>query len=503
MRFLLPLLLILSAAATLLPGCEPKEDLLTTDRNARLEFSTDTVLFDTVFTQVGTASKRLWVYNRNARAVRVEQLRLAGKAPGTYSLIINGDDQPTADGLEIRGKDSVQILVKAVLGQVAKDKPFLVEDELQFRTNGNEQRVKLVAYGQNAYFHAEETLKCDEVWRNDKPHVIFGYALVEKDCRLTIEAGTRIYSHAGAALVVRGQLRINPDLQPSTEMKPDDPRFVRFQADRLEPFYNDIPGQWAGIQLDASSHDNVVRYAEIKNAAFGLVVLNLDNAAPRPAVLVENSIIKNISAAALQFGSTTAPFGGGILSFSGDVTVNNSLFTNCGEFAVAGFQGGRYVLNYCTVANYTPQFNRRETSSLTFSDELPVKAPPRRVSPEVTVRNSIIWGSFADELYFENAERYLDNISVTTNLLRTKEYTATASSATKPGFNNGGNVLNQDPKFKKTYLNSTTDKFDFRLDTLSPASNKAVPLPGLEYDLLHVLRDQATPDMGAYERKNP
>ena len=87
MRYLLPLLLLLSALTTtvLLPGCEPKEDLLTTDSSARLEFSLDTLRFDTVFVATGTVSKRLWVYNRNARAVRVAEIELTSRPGIAYS----------------------------------------------------------------------------------------------------------------------------------------------------------------------------------------------------------------------------------------------------------------------------------------------------------------------------------------------------------------------------------------------------------------------------------
>ncbi|WP_303309766.1 right-handed parallel beta-helix repeat-containing protein [Hymenobacter sp. BT730] len=505
MRFLLPLLLMFSAALSLLPGCEPKEDIVTKDPSARLEFSADTVLFDTVFTQIGTVTKRLWVYNRNARAVRVEQVKLAGKAGATYSLIVDGDARQSAENLEIKGKDSLQILVRAVLGPGSENKPFLVEDLLQFRTNGNDQDVKLVSYGQNAYYHSEEILPCNEVWRNDKPHVIFGYALVDVDCRLTIEAGARVYFHAGAAMVVRGQLLVNPDLQPDAPLKPTDPRIVRFDGDRLEPAYDNIPGQWAGIQFDASSRNNVVRYAEIRNAAFGLLVNNFEAKEPFPGVKVENTVFRNISGGALNFGSTSLPFGGGILGFSGNFEVNNCLFSNCGEYALAGFQGGTYMLRYCTIANFTPEFLRRETNSLTFSDELPIQDPKRRISPTINIKNSIVWGDHKDkeELFFHHAERYLANIQVDHSLLLTQAYKGAANSATKPGLANNGNLLNQDPKFRKTPYNSIPDKFDFSLDTLSPASNQAVPLSAFPYDLLRVTRDAATPDMGAFERKNP
>ncbi|OON71064.1 hypothetical protein [Hymenobacter sp. CRA2] len=504
MRYIFPLLLLLAmlVSTVLLPGCEPKEELLTTDSSARLEFSTDTVMFDTVFVQTRTVSKRLWVYNRNKRAVQVEGIRLSGAYGQPYKLLINGDSGAAQQNLTIRGKDSLLILVKATLGTNNQplNKPFLTEDQIQFRTNGNEQLVRLIAYGQNAYFHFNETLPCNAVWRNDKPHVIYGGVLVNSNCTLTMQEGTRVYCHAGAGIVVRGQLRINPTLQPTGEVKPEDPRIVRFQGDRLESFYNDIPGQWAGIQFDPGSRPSVVRFCDLKNASFGLLVYNPEARQPFPKVTVEHTTFRNISGAALTFNNPIPFDGAGILGFSGDFDVRNSLFTNCGEYAVAGFQGGTYNLQYCTVANYTPQF-RRQTSSLTFSDALPVQNPTLRVAPRVSIENSIVWGSFEDELYFDNSSTYLAQIQVRNSVLRTQEYQAAADAGGKPGLARNGNLINVNPKFKRTPDNAA-ERFDYRLDTLSPASNRAVPLPALTNDLRNLSRS-ATPDPGAYERVNP
>jgi hypothetical protein len=505
-RYLLPALLLISLlVTTLLPGCEPKEELITTDSSARLSFAADTVKFDTVFVQTRTVTKRLWVYNRNSRAVRVDEIRLAGPYGQPYKLIISGDSGAAKQNITIRGRDSLLVLVRATLdaNNQPENRPFLVEDQIQFRTNGNDQVVRLISYGQNAYFHFRERLPCNAVWRNDKPHVIYGGVEVGPGCTLTMQEGTRVYCHAGAGIVVKGRLLINPALQPSGEVLPTDRRIVRFQGDRLEPFYNNVPGQWAGIQFDAgSSRDNVVRFCEIKNSSFGLLVFNPDAAQPFPKVTVENSVIRNVSGAGLTFASGGQQFdGGGILSFSGDFDVRNSLFTNCGEYAVAGFQGGTYNLQYCTVANYTPQF-RRETSSLTFSDVLPVRTPPRRVVPTINIENSIVWGSIKDELFFSNSSNYLSQITVRNSVLRTEEYQGAADANGKPGLGRNNNLVNVNPKFRRTPDNFA-DRFDYRLDTLSPARDRAVPLPSLPRDLRNLSRSTTTPDPGAYERVNP
>lgn len=523
MRYLFPLFLVLSCLLTFLPGCEPKEDLIQT--TGRLEFSQDTVLFDTVFTTVRTVTKRLWVYNRNGGAVKTD-IALAGTAGATYSLIIDGDAGTAKSNVLIRGNDSLQVLVRAVLGdngQATAAKKFLVEDQINFRTNGNDQNVKLVAYGQNAYFHRADLILTDVTWRTDKPHVILNASrkigpntyvfgvLVGENITLTIPKGARIYSHAGAYLQVDGTLRVNDDFAPGTgttdTVKADNPNIVRFQADRLEISYADIPGQWGGIVFTATSRNNSIRYAEIKNATFGALLLNPDNELPHPKLTLANTVIRNISGSNLSFANTTASAGGGVISYSGDLTATNCLFTNCGEYAVAGVGGGLYDFNFCTFANYTPAF-RRETASLSFSNEKATDAATR-LPLVLTLRNSIVWGSnlgvgtIDDELFLKNYTDPTYTINIQNSLLRTKLYASTAAVVGAPGTN----LLNVDPLFVRTALVSSRP--DYTLQATSPANVLRQPAAGgvppiVQRDLRNLPRPaagQSHPALGAYERR--
>ncbi len=500
MRYLFPLLLILSCLLTFLPGCEPKEDLVQT--SGSLEFSTDSVKFDTVFTTVATVTKRLWVYNRNAGAVRVERIGLANQtATQPYQLIVNGDAGNAASGVIIRGKDSLLVLVKAVLGDNNADKPFLLTDQLQFRTNGTDQHVQLVAYGQNAYFHDGETLPCNAVWRNDKPHVIYNSVLVNTGCTLRLLPGTRVYSHAGSAIVVRGRLLVNagadfvPGSGATDTIKATNRNIVRFLGDRREPFYDNIPGQWRGIQLEAGSTGNIIRYAEIKNAGFGVVLYNPNNV-QQTDVTLDNDVIQNISGNNLSFASGGVTFaGGGVISYSGKVTATNCLFTNCGEYAVVGI-GGVYDLNFCTIANYTPSF-RRENASLAFTNELELSTGIVKRPTSVSVRNSIVWGSFIDELLVDNYAEY-SSLNIRNSLLRTQEYATTTAVIGGPGVN----LVNTDPLFLRTTLSFSQP--DYRLQAASPATapRRATAGPVPSRDLLNLPRlNLNAPSLGAYEHK--
>ena len=517
MRFLFPLFIVLSCLLTFLPGCEPKEELVQTEGN--LELKADTVLFDTVFTTIRTVTKRLWVYNRNRGAVKTD-ISLAGTAGPTYSLVINGDAGPSASGVTVRGNDSLLVLVRAVLGDNGTSvapKQFLVTDKVLFRTNGNELTAHVVAYGQNAYFHRADIIRRDETWRTDKPHVIInanyvpapgqraiqlGVAVLQ-GVTLRIPKGARIYLHAGAYLQVDGTLLVGQDFDPgfraTDTVKANNPNIVRFQGDRLEPFYNEVPGQWGGIVFTKTSRGNRIRYAEIKNATFGALLLNPDYSAnPRPDLTLDNTTIRNISGANLSFANATASSGGGIISYSGDVTATNCLFTNCGEYAVLGVGGGEYNFNFCTFANYTPSF-RRETSSLTFTNEQ-VAVPNTKRPLTLRLYNSILWSSFENELFVKNYTDANYVVDIKNTLLRTREYATTPAVAG----NTNVNLVNVDPLFNSTAL--TSSRPDYRLKPASPATAPrrtqatSPALSPVARDLQNLPRNPQ-PSLGAYEHK--
>ena len=193
----------------------------------------------------------------------------------------------------------------------------------------------------------------------------------------------------------------------------------------------------------------------------------------------------------------------GVLS---TITATNCLFSNCGEYAVLGF-GGTFNLNFCTFANYTPAF-RRETSSLTFTNQLAdASGALQKFRLVINLTNSIVWGSYEDELFLQNNADPNYTFNIRNTLLRTKEYQATTSAAGKPGLAAPAlaNLVNVEPLFRRTLL--TSSRPDYRLMATSPATaprRPAATAPGLTVpptDLLNLLRNSATPSLGAYEYK--
>ena len=143
MRKLLPVILFALACV----GC--REYQVADDPSLKLSFSCDTLSFDTVFTQQGSATLQMKVYNRNANALMIDHVGLRdGKA---FVVNVDGEQQLTRlKNLQINGGDSLFVFVRVDIDPTASNSPVLVSDMLSFHlTSGVTQSVTLEAYGQD------------------------------------------------------------------------------------------------------------------------------------------------------------------------------------------------------------------------------------------------------------------------------------------------------------------------------------------------------------------
>ncbi|MGV3539723.1 MAG: hypothetical protein ACO1OQ_07930 [Rufibacter sp.] len=461
LKAVLQSLVLVCAIALGIGACTPTDEEITPDASALLRFEADSVVFDTVFTQVGTITKRLKVYNTHKNALRISEIKL-GKAASPFQVIVNGMQGTQFQNLEVRGGDSLLVLVKATIDPDAQDQPFLVEDDLQFLTNGNQQQVKLVAYGQNANFYRNNyQTGCAEIWSGKKAFVIYDSVTVPAGCTLTIEKGVQVYLQNKAKLKVLGTLRVEGEHEER----------VRFQQIRQEEQYRNAPGQWQGLEFSAGSRNNVLRYVEIKNAVTGILLKAEGNSTPQ--VTLENAFLKNMLQA-------------GVFSVGGQVRMENSVITNCGEVAFAGVGGGQYELLFSTIANYSPEFVRY-TPSVIFLEKYEVLGKVLREGPSQTeVVNTIIWGRLDDELQISplgaGSSRNIQHSFIKTQTHKA-ELEATGLA----------NKINVDPKFVDP------DVFNFQLIKLSPANKMGIPVPGVTKDYENKERHATTPDVGAFE----
>lgn len=318
-----------------------KKDQFITDSAAKLDFSATSILYDTVFTTVGSVTKTFIVYNRNSLPIKISSIRLAKGTASNFRINVDGSKGVLFSDVEIQGKDSLFVFAEVTVDPNNLNNPLIIRDSVLFETNGNTQDVDMEAWGQDAYFHTPNVfptngfppysvISCNATWMNDKPHVIYGFAVVDTACTLTILQGSRIYMHPNSVLWIYngGTLKIQGNISMP----------VTIQGDRLEPEYSEEPGQWGYIWLSPGSKNNEIDGAVIKNGLVGILADTVGNSS-NPTLKISNTIIKNMSVAAL-YGRGTY------------INGSNCVFANCGQYVAALTIGGTYNFYHCTFANY-------------------------------------------------------------------------------------------------------------------------------------------------------
>lgn len=475
--FIIPALAVLLAFS--FSSCQ-KTNLINTDSNLHLEFSNDSIIFDTVFTTLGSATRRLMVYNRTKSNILISDIKLEGGSSSPFRINIDGEAVFEKKNTEIRSGDSLYIFARVTIDPNNASNPFVVEGQLQFITNGNQQTVKLVAWGKNArYILADHITKgvppykiiADSLqttqWNSQKPYVVYGYAVINSFGKLKIGPGTHIYFHKNSGLWVfaNGQL-----IAEGTRENP-----IVFQGDRLEPSYAELPGQWDRIWImeGTAGKNDIIKNAIIKNAFIGIQAESFFKTAKNQLTL-ENVIIKNMNSM-------------GIFSRNYNISGQNLVIANCRNYSMALTGGGNYQFIQSTIVNYWPYSVRNNpavflTNYLSDSNSQTV---PNAI--HFYLGNSIIYGYNHNEFGTQmvagaDSNYFLDHCLIKTTL-----------KMTNPSYFNQV-IKNKAPLFKDI------ETQDYRLDTLSPAIGKGDPNISVKapYDLLGNPRG-LSPDLGAYQ----
>ncbi len=466
-KLIAPIILIV-----LIISCQPQEEKFTSDSSARLRFSTDTIFFDTLFTSLGSVTKRFRVYNDAENAINISNISLGEGALSEYSIFVNGIGGPEINNVRILGEDSILVLAEVTIDPQDDNLPFLVTDQINFLTNGNDQKVDLVSWGQDANFLRDSVLVCNTTWTADRPYVIYNSILVDEGCTLTVEPGTRIFNHNGSFIFVGGTLDVAGNA---------DERII-FTNDRFDEQFVNAPGQWGGIIFLQGSTSNTIDHADIRNANVG-VYLGTPDEDSDPDLIISNTRIENIG------GNTVLPTidslvqpGYGIIAISSDLYASNVLINNCELNGLANLAGGNYRYEHCTFGNFSFDFFRQEPTVVFSNNLLLGNGEPLIDDLTVSMVNSIVWGSLSEELLFSNVAEAAFDVTLTNNLFRTRIVELESE-----------NILNEDPKF------FDPSDFDYSLDTLSPAKDVGLDI-GVMFDINGEMRDDQ-PDLGAFERK--
>lgn len=500
---------------TLWSSC--RKDFEFTPSTGNLEFSRDTVYLDTVFTNIGSSTYNLKVYNTSDDDIVIPSLKLGLGESSNYRLSVDGMTGKVFENVQIQSKDSMFIFVETTIDFNDFNNPngnYLYTDQIEFNSNSTLQKVELVTLVQDAVFiypDRDNTTKIIETLTlnvggelietelqgrellpeelnltNDKPYVVYGFATVPSGETLSIEAGSRMHFHENSGIIVSNNASININGAPSTDQELLENEVI-FEGDRLESNFSNTPGQWGTIWLVEGSTNNIINHTTIKNALVGILCDGNANAI-NDKLTITNSQIYNSS----TFG---------ILGRGTSISGENIVINNAGQSSFAGTFGGKYNFTHSTLVNY---WNRgfRQFSSVLLNNFIIDEENEATVTDliEANFNNCIIYGNDNPEISLEEVEddAVSFNFKFTNCLIRFDN--TNNSSFNGPNYDLAdtnyydGNIFNEDPDFKNPDLNQ------FIIGEESAAINKASGIfaSQVPVDILNINRTSA-PDIGAYQ----
>lgn len=453
----------------------------TTDRNALLSMSTDTVRFDTVISTVGSSTRQLMVYNRNADGLRIASVRMKKGLSTPFRVNVDGSYLEPESGaraydFEVRGGDSIRVFAEVTMPESGRDEPVAMKDTLIFLLeSGVEQGVVLSAVGQDAYMWRGKVIAADTLLEAGRPIVVYDSLSVGEGVTLSMHPGVKLYFHDGANLWVHGRIVAEGTMQQPVVFRGD-------RTDRMFDYlpYDNTPSRWGGIRLKRTSVDNRFSYVDIHSSSYGIACDS--SATDETKLTLENSIIHNVG-------------GEGLGLYHCRSVIKNTQISNTLGHCVA-VVGGWAEFVHCTLAQFYP-WDASRGDALYLADKwLALDYPLEHAH----FRNCLVTG-YADDVVRGNledknkeADYYFGNC-----VLRT------VASDDAVRFVNVIYEKKEDPGTgQKQFLLFDTDNYlyDFRLTTDAVSRDKgavewAEHVPFDRYGINRL--EDGMPDAGCYE----
>ena len=361
--------------ACLAPSCISDE--FTDSPEATLSFSTDTVSFGTVFTDLTTPTARLLVFNRNSKGVNISSIRFQNP-DSPFRMNVDGVSGSSFSDVEIRGNDSIYVFLECYLEETDSSVPQLTSDKLEFVTNGVTQTLEVEAWGWNVTRLPGVTISEDTRFTAEKPYIIFDTLTVNPGATLIIDPGAWILFHDKAAMNVKGTLLA----QGAQD------RMIRMSGDRLDDVLPDTPydllaGQWGGINIAPESFGNRIEYVDMRSTVSGLQIDSCGDIS-KSKLVIFNSWLHNSQGNVLN-------------SKYAAVDAYGCCFSDAAG-AVVKLTGGRHRFIQCTIAN-AYLFSSLYQPNLMLSHCLPDESA-ENTNPlmEAAFENCIIWGEIGEPI---------------------------------------------------------------------------------------------------------
>ena len=191
-----------------------RQDFEFTPSTGTLSFSKDTVYLDTVFSNIGSSTYTLKVYNNSDNDILIPSLKLSQGQTSKYRMNVDGMIGTGTligkefENVELLAKDSMFVFIETTIDiqpLVTNETQFLYTDAIEFGSGANTQKVELVTLVKDAVFiypnknanGVVETLVFDVdgdgvddetnvqgrflvdselTFTNEKPYIVYGYA---------------------------------------------------------------------------------------------------------------------------------------------------------------------------------------------------------------------------------------------------------------------------------------------------------------------------------------
>ena len=480
--FRIKLHILLFALSLVFVAC--REDILSNDPTMQLAFSQDSVLFDTVFTTMGSSTKRMMVYNPNKNAVLIDRVEMAnGKS---FYINLDGENQlENLCDITLRGGDSLFLFIRAEIDPQKSNSPVLVEDTITFHVNKQAQHIYLQAYGQNVEILQSKDKfiqKTSYEFTNSKPYLIYDTLVIAGD--LTIQEGATLYMHSGAMIYVYGNVTAN-----GTKEEP-----IVVRGDRTDMLFDSVPYRVASSQWDGLYFIHLsgwptpkyeLNYIDILSGSIGLYVFSEEREA-RPQLSLTNARIHNHSVY-------------GLIAQNVDATVANCEISNCASYCVY-LAGGKHKFLHNTIAAYfgfpytTINIHNNilaEDVAAVYINNLSKNMAPTTASfynciiTGARKNNVVVATPLMDHYEGEFIGNYLRSDSLPESFAQNNVYASDSDSVVFRNIH---------------YLYREYRYYDFQLDSLSPARGIGDSIVAKQYpqDRLGNIRKKH-PDAGCYE----
>lgn len=371
--------------------------------NHSLVLSKDTIFLDTIFTNTSTTVQRLKVYNKSNKNISIHSVRLANGMSSDYQLIVDGLAGKQFSNVEILAKDSLAIFISAHVKGNNTNSDYLYTDQILFSGQSKTQKVELVTLAKDAvllypkktkdgrseqlqitketkvtgFVLDKETLQLNAT----KPYVIYGYAVVPENKKLTIAPGTTLYFHSKSGLIAQPNSTIEAI---GTIEKP-----IVMRSNRIQEAQRYTTGLWNGIWLNNTSN-SILDHVILTNAYNGIFVDGVSNLTLN-SVQIYNSENTGLFARNSTINATNTVIG---------TALRTSLSLNA---------SGDYTFTHCTIANFS---NRPDQKAVQLI------GPSNSSFKQINFSNSLIYSNLTSSLAIQKELLTSQNLLFYSNVIR-------------------------------------------------------------------------------------